>query len=320
MLFSEQQYAERERRNAGADGFTRIPKPLHEKERLWWSKMWSLPDQKTKFCPTAYLYFHSEALQDPTGASTCIPDSNGVATGSTYTEAVLQGLLELIERDAVALWWYPRTAVPRVRLESFASEFLDHCVHYHRKIGRELWVLDVTSDLGIPTFVGLSRKRLGEQQILMGFGAHVDARIAIVRAVAECNQLLSGVEAQLKSQAAYCSATTRWLRNATIEREYYLQGRADDLVDAAKYERGPDSVSAALQRCLDAVHRAGLVVYGLDLTRPDIELKVVRVLCPGLRHFWARHAPGRLYEVPFRLGRVQRRLQEAELNPIAMFL
>ena len=320
MLFSETQYAEREMRNVGADGFTRIPKPLHPKDLLLWSPVWSLPDHQQKYCPTAYLYFHSDALKDPVGAHSCMPDSNGVATGSTYSEAILQGLLELIERDAVALWWYPRTAVPRVNLESFDSEFLSHCSNYHKRIGRELWALDVTSDLGIPSFVGISRKVSGEQQILMGFGAHLDAKIALQRAVAETNQLLTGVEAHLRAKEAYSCATTRWLRSATVEREIYLRGREDCLVSAAKYKCAPLTVKEALQKCLDAIHRAGLKVYTLDLTRPDIDLKVVRVLCPGIRHFWARLAPGRLYEVPFLQGLIADRQREQDLNPIAMFL
>jgi ribosomal protein S12 methylthiotransferase accessory factor len=64
----------------------------------------------------------------------------------------------------------------------------------------------------------------------------------------------------------------------------------------------------------------GLEVLVLDQTRPDIGLAVARVVVPGLRHFWARFAPGRLYDVPVELGWVARPLTEDELNPVAMFL
>ena len=53
----------------------------------------------------------------------------------------------------------------------------------------------------------------------------------------------------------------------------------------------------------------------LDQTRPDIGMPVVRVIVPGLRHFWARFAPGRLYDVPVGMGRRKRPLSEADLNP-----
>ena len=49
---------------------------------------------------------------------------------------------------------------------------------------------------------------------------------------------------------------------------------------------------------------------------PDIQVPVVRVIVPGLRHFHRRFAPGRLYDVPVKLGLRKRQLREAELNPL----
>jgi hypothetical protein len=53
----------------------------------------------------------------------------------------------------------------------------------------------------------------------------------------------------------------------------------------------------------------------LDQTRPDVEVPVVRVIVPGLRHFYRRFAPGRLYDVPVKLGLLDRPLPESELTP-----
>ena len=54
--------------------------------------------------------------------------------------------------------------------------------------------------------------------------------------------------------------------------------------------------------CQALVERQGMEMMVLDQTRPEIGLPVVKVIVPGLRHFWARFAPGRLYDVPVRLG------------------
>ena len=54
--------------------------------------------------------------------------------------------------------------------------------------------------------------------------------------------------------------------------------------------------------CVDRAATAGLEVIVLDQTRPDIELNVVKVMVPGMRHFWRRLGAGRLYDVPVRLG------------------
>jgi oxazoline/thiazoline synthase len=68
--------------------------------------------------------------------------------------------------------------------------------------------------------------------------------------------------------------------------------------------------------CVKLVKRFGLDFLVLDQTRPDIEVPVVRVIVPGLRHFYRRFAPGRLYDVPLTLGLRKRPLRETALNPL----
>jgi hypothetical protein len=40
------------------------------------------------------------------------------------------------------------------------------------------------------------------------------------------------------------------------------------------------------------------------------------VIVPGMRHFYIRFAPGRLYDIPVKLGWLERPRPEAELNPV----
>jgi ribosomal protein S12 methylthiotransferase accessory factor len=63
----------------------------------------------------------------------------------------------------------------------------------------------------------------------------------------------------------------------------------------------------------------GIDILVLDQTRPDIGLPVVKVIAPGMRHFWNRLGPGRLYEVPVRLGLLEAPTPEEKMNPIPMF-
>jgi ribosomal protein S12 methylthiotransferase accessory factor len=67
------------------------------------------------------------------------------------------------------------------------------------------------------------------------------------------------------------------------------------------------------------LQQIGLETLVVDLTRPDLDLNVARVIVPGLRHFWPRFAPGRLYDVPVALGWLERPLTEEELNPIPFY-
>jgi ribosomal protein S12 methylthiotransferase accessory factor len=74
-----------------------------------------------------------------------------------------------------------------------------------------------------------------------------------------------------------------------------------------------------IRLCRRVVEECGMEVLVLDQTRPNVKMPVVKVIVPGLRHFWARYAPGRLYDVPVKMGWQERRLTEEELNPIPIF-
>ena len=68
--------------------------------------------------------------------------------------------------------------------------------------------------------------------------------------------------------------------------------------------------------CVKLARRFGLDFLVLDQTRADIQVPVVRVIVPGLRHLQRRFAPGQLYDVPVKLGLCKRPLKEIELNPL----
>ena len=58
-----------------------------------------------------------------------------------------------------------------------------------------------------------------------------------------------------------------------------------------------------------------MTLLKIDLTRSEIGVPVVRTLVPGLRPYHARFAPGRLYQVPVKLGWRSRPMPESRLNP-----
>jgi ribosomal protein S12 methylthiotransferase accessory factor len=66
--------------------------------------------------------------------------------------------------------------------------------------------------------------------------------------------------------------------------------------------------------CVDLAAQQGLETLVLDQTRPDVGLRVVKVIVPGLRPHRPRFGPGRLYEVPVKLGWRAAALAEEEMD------
>jgi ribosomal protein S12 methylthiotransferase accessory factor len=323
LLFSERQYRERAARNAGASRFSFIPLPFDPDVNIEWSPAWSLSRREVRYLPTAFCYYD---YPQPDEQTYCLACSNGNAAGNTLEEAILQGFLELVERDSVALWWYNRVQRPGVDPSTFDEPYLDRLRSFLLAHGREFWVLDLTADLGIPVFASVCRRTDGPpEQMVFGFGAHLEARVALLRAVTEMNQMLSSPllapDGKELGDPAADPETAQWLKSATLANQPYLAPATGTTRTAAMYSRTwSDDVAEDVRVCQKLVECAGMEMLVLDQTRPEVGLPVVKVIVPGLRHFWPRFAPGRLYDVPVRLGWLSGARTEDELNSIAMFL
>ncbi|MFB2919618.1 MULTISPECIES: TOMM precursor leader peptide-binding protein [Aerosakkonema] len=322
MNFSQSQYENRQIWNAKSDLNQKVPEPFDETREIEWTPVWSITHQVFKYLPTAYCYYGYPKLTNPD----CWADSNGNAAGNTIEEAILQGFMELVERDSASLWWYNRIKRPLVSLESFDDPYFQDLNNYYQTLNRQIWVLDITSDLNIPVFVAISRRTDKEtEDIIFGFGAHFDPKLAILRALTETNQSLPAVSSVAADGSteypSYEQAAVNWWKTATLENQPYLV--ADTNVVAKICSDYSQSQSTDLledvMTCVEILNKKGMEMLVLDQTRPDIGLNVVKVIVPGMRHFWKRLAPGRLYDVPVQLGWLPEPLPENQLNPIPIF-
>lgn len=323
MRYSELQYANKEILNQRGSRFNQVPALLSASTPIDWTPVWSLTAQRHKYLPTQLVYYRAPAT-DADKSFYAMGCSNGNASGNTLEEAILQGFFELVERDAVAMWWYNRLPKPGVAVSTFGEPYLQALAdHYLKQYQRDMWALDLTNDLGIPVFVAISKRLEGkEEQIVVGLGCHLDARIALQRAFAEMNQMLgmahTGEGGELSIEDA---ETLSWLRHATVSNQPYLVSDISQPITtftAHPIQHTGDFLKD-IDYCRSLIEARGMEMLVLDQTRSDVKMPVVKVVVPGLRHFWARFAPGRLYDVPVKMGWLSKALREEELNPIPIF-
>ena len=285
------------------------PAFFDETAKIDWSPVWSLRDERFKHLPTSLLYFFYR------GSAAFSADSNGCAAGNTVAEAIVQGFLELVERDAYAIWWYNRVQRPELDLSRFEDTYVREFRKELADMGRKLWVLDITSDLGVPTYIAITHwLKDGRENIEFGSGAHFDARIALLRALTELNQFLS---LGLMNGGTGDKSSLDGVTPLRIQDYPYLTPSGSELVQPDfDVKFGALHTHEQVADCVALAKRAGHDVLVLDQTRPDIGVPVVRVIAPGLRHFYRRFGPGRLYDVPVRSGWLDTARKETELNPV----
>jgi oxazoline/thiazoline synthase len=305
LLFSDAQLEA-----ADESGHSQVtPVWLDPSAKKEWSPVWSLRDGRFKYIPTSLVYFFYR------GPAAFQADSNGCAAGNTIEEAIVQGFLELVERDAYAIWWYNRSQRAEVDLSQFDDSYVRDLHAQLAESGRKLWVLDVTSDLGVPTYVAILHwMQNGQENIEFGSGAHFDKRIALLRTLTELNQFLSiGLMGGGTGEKPSLDGVTPLHLE---EYPFLTPSRRPIVLPASEAQVGAlDNTRDQVLACVDLARRAGLDFLVLNQTRPDVGVPVVRVVVPGLRHFYRRLGPGRLYDVPVKLGLLDRPLAESELTP-----
>jgi len=163
-----------------------LPQPFEEHTSLEWVNGHDLMNDIEVFVP-ANAVFHPYAPAN--GSQLFRSNTNGLASGSTIEEAVLHGLLEVIERDALSIAEYTRTPGKEILLSE--SDGLNY--ELKRKMEEtgievKLWLLD--SDIDIPTVVAaLDDTVLKDPALLvMGAGSHLSPEIAVMRALTEAAQ------------------------------------------------------------------------------------------------------------------------------------
>ncbi|HKU40109.1 MAG TPA: YcaO-like family protein [Polyangiales bacterium] len=235
----------------------------------------------------------------PTGSGMFMMSSNGLASGNHLLEAISHGMCEIVERDAVALWSL-RGGVSRrdCRIDPASIEDPD-CRRVLElldaaEVAYGVW--DATSDVGLAAFVCVIVDREHNDfrplYYATGSGCHAAREIALLRAITE---------------AAQCRLTYICGARDDAGRDFFERARDPERVqsmrsfvvaESAPSRRFADVPSAVHASCeadvawqLDCLRRAGISeVAAVDLTLPEFEIPVVRVVIPGLESL--HDAPG----------------------------
>jgi oxazoline/thiazoline synthase len=167
--------------------------------------------------------------------------------------------------------------------------------------------LDLTADLPGTVTVAISCDHNG-QDVSFGFGA---AQTPVAAAENAMGELVQFEVTKRHSKNNGKPNLMTWAKTADVKNYPFL--KPSDIA--------PKIAEKKHDRCgsiVEELKKQGLEGFFIDITLPEQHVKAVRVIIPGLRQIWPRFAPGRLYDVPHRLGWLDRPLTEIELNPVPL--
>jgi ribosomal protein S12 methylthiotransferase accessory factor len=323
VLYSERQYAA---------GDLQYAQWTPEKELAWIDGV-DVVDGSPVALPASlvYLVFPPPRLEDYFAPST----SNGLAAGDSPASAILGGLCELMERDAMLITWLNRLPAVEIKFDH-SPDLVGRIYRHYAHFGVNVRAFLMPSDLPAATVMAVSFEDDPERPAnVIGLGCHPDPNIALLKALFEMCQGRPAEATRFRTKppggrlnnyedvhALEDHSSFMSQLNRRGEFAFLWQTREEKRVDELP-NRSAGDAAQDLAYCAGELAANGHRPAFVELTTPDLVdygMHVVRVIVPELQpvHFGygqERLGGERLFKLPQQLGFTESVRSETDLNP-----
>ncbi|MCC7566200.1 MAG: YcaO-related McrA-glycine thioamidation protein [Methanomicrobiaceae archaeon] len=253
-------------------------RPMEQGEKLHWTPGWDILNDEEVYVPSNAVFhpYDSLGMAMPLFRS----DTNGLAAGNVLEEAILHGLLEVIERDALSMAEERRSLGQRLEIthDCAARQVLDR--FEENGISIHLWLLD--GKTRIPTVAAAADDTVTRDpaMLVIGSGSHANPEIAALRALTEVAQSRASYlhGGRPDPQREMIMRKAGYDRLKRINRMWFAP--ADSAIDLS----GLDDLSTAyidgdIRLALEEIAEHADRACVCDLSRTPVP--VVRVIVPG---------------------------------------
>ncbi|MBY8872561.1 TOMM precursor leader peptide-binding protein [Micromonospora sp. PLK6-60] len=181
--------------------------PYSPTEPMHWVWGYSLRDRRPRLVPEQLVYYLDRREKQRKFVQEC---SNGCASGSSPEEALLHGMLELVERDAFLLAWYGSSRLAEIDPATCRDEKVHFMLDRVGLLGYDIRLFDTRADLPVPVVTAVAVKRDGGLgQLCFAAGASLDPDDAVRAAVCETASYVPGFDERVEASLPELREMTR---------------------------------------------------------------------------------------------------------------
>jgi ribosomal protein S12 methylthiotransferase accessory factor len=287
-----------------------------KKQPIRWVQGLSLLDGRSIFIPAVMAYLDAGFITS--AERFWLPITTGCAAHGTFERAVVSAILEVIERDAIAITWLQKLRLRRIHIDHCSGILQDYWSRYERSSrDLEYLFLDATTDLGIPTIYGLQIARANHRlRTLVSCAtalAPAEAVVAVMREMSAIRTAFRRIPAIPASWDNFGDVFHGAIYMADAQRanafDFLTESDSEVRLSEMPKLSGVDDAHD-LRGIVELLRARGLQAYAVDLSSDEAlrcGMRVVRVIIPALQplsfHYRARYlGTPRLYQLPARLG------------------
>jgi putative methanogenesis marker protein 1 len=256
-----------------------------EKSEMEWVRSTNLKDNSHVLVPANAVYH--PYISDNTKIFQS--NTNGLASGNRIEEAVFHGMMEVVERDAWSIFESKRQQKPEINCENTDNQIIQNILAMFKKVSINVKLVNLTADIEITTVAAVSDDTILKDPALLtlGVGTHLDPEVAVIRALTEVAQ----------SRATQIHGTREdtiravFMRKAGYKRMKRINshwfGESEKSLEMNELKNiSTKSFKEDIETSKKILKEGGFgdILY-VDLTRPEIDIPVVRVIIPGMELF-----------------------------------
>jgi ribosomal protein S12 methylthiotransferase accessory factor len=263
--------------------------PFDPDKRMRWVQGVSLVSGKRLHVPVSMTHISAISRR---AESFSLPISTGVAVHTCVYEATARAIMEVVERDSIALTWYLRRALPKIRIDASRMELYRERFQAFERSQVTQHLFDATTDLGIPVVYGVMTAPGHPTAATVVTAASdmnpvsacakamreaVSTRLAVIASPEKPESAEACVK--LEHGAVYLGASDRM-----HEFDFLLKsGQSVDIGDLPNRDTGDSRRN--LQWLIERLKAKGIEAVAVELTTDDLReggLRAVRVVIPQL--------------------------------------
>lgn len=309
--------------------------PFTDETPIRWISGIDLNTDERCAVPAAMVLMPYHFYAGSSDAPICQPISTGLACHVGSIRASIAGICEVIERDAFTITWQARLGRTHIRIETLSDANYARVERFERT-GSTVVLLDLTTDVGVPTILAiLVTETEVAPALVFAAATDLDPEVAVRKSLEELahtrrysQQVLTRLP-RLEDDPSHANVVGQ-VDHLNFWSDHRHRRHADFIFESARrmdFDELPCLTTSSPERDLEIlvrkIHESGHRVIAVDLTTPDVgELgfTVVKAVVPGFHPLFMgyrlRALRGtRLWQVPGVLG-YQDLDPDAQDNPV----
>jgi len=328
LHFSSQQSANFNALNTGKlfsytkEFYNRNPdfQKIDNQSKVYWQETINLQTLEPTFLPASLIYLPYKTAVNEIKFIQNI--STGLACHTTYQEALMTAICEVLERDAFMIFWRNEMSPKKIDLTTLPHH-LKKIIHTFTNRNLDVTLLDMSTEIQLPIIFGVLQARHGYPVLAVSASCKLSAEAAIQSTLEELELVRHNISHLYRNNSAECKNKIEqtdvktqkqhilfWQKKERLEYIQFITHASHIISFEQLASRHGESAQETLHFVKTQLRKHKMTCYVADITTKDLRsvgFHVIRAVIPEAHPLAFGHGKElfdceRLYTMPEKLG------------------